>query len=77
VAFVAIYQNGHWSNVTQLPGLAALDTSKQSSVNSVSCTPAGKCVAGGNYAGGDVLGGFVADEQNGAWSQVHTVGFVG
>jgi hypothetical protein len=77
VAFVALYRNGRWSNVTQIPGLAALETSKQSAVNSVSCTPTGKCVAGGSYPSTDVgdEAGFVADEENGTWGQVQTVGF--
>jgi len=75
VAFVVVYKDGHWTNVTQIPGLAALDPSKHSSVNSVWCTPTGKCVAGGTYFGNASLAGFVDDEQNGSWGQVQTVGF--
>ncbi len=75
IAFVVTYKGGQWSNVTQIPGLGALDTAKQSSVNSVWCTPAGKCVAGGSYLGSAGFAGFVDDEQNGTWGQVHTIGF--
>lgn len=75
VAFVAIYKNGRWTKVTQIPGLKALDTGKQSSVRSVSCTPTGKCAAGGRYSRADLLirPAFVADENDGTWSQAQTV----
>jgi hypothetical protein len=38
---LATYKNGRWANATQIPGLAALDTAKNSAVHSVSYTPAG------------------------------------
>jgi len=60
-AFVAMYKNGRWIKATEIPGPAAND----SAVQSVSCTRAGKCVAGGV--------GFVADENNGTWGQAHPV----
>jgi hypothetical protein len=72
---VAIYKNGHWTNVTQIPGLAALDTAKTSAVRSVSCTPTGKCAAGGSYSTSQLAinPAFVVDENNGTWGQVQTV----
>jgi hypothetical protein len=75
VAFVAIYKNGRWTKVTQIPGLEALDTAKSSAVNSVSCTPTGKCAAGGRYSNTElqIRPAFVADENNGTWDQAHTV----
>jgi hypothetical protein len=36
----------------EVPGLAALNTSRTASVYSVSCAPAGGCVAGGDYFNG-------------------------
>jgi hypothetical protein len=57
--FVTTYKNGRWTKVTHIPGLDV------SSINSVSCTPTGKCAAGGP--------GFVVDESNGTWGQVHIV----
>jgi len=78
VAFVVTYTNGHWTKVTQIRGLAALDTAKMSGVNSVSCTPAGKCGAGGSYLSTSPQVGrqaFVVDENNGTWGQAHTVSF--
>ncbi len=74
VAFVAIYKNGRWTKVTQIP-LGALDTAKSSSVRSVSCTPTGKCAAGGRYSNIElqVRPAFVVDENNGTWGQAHTV----
>jgi len=76
-AFVASYKNGRWGKVMQIPGLEALDTAKFSEVNSVSCTPAGSCAAGGSYSTTDQLVGpaFVVSESNGTWGQVQTVRF--
>ena len=78
-AFVTLYKNGRWTKVTQIPGLKALDTANASVVNSVSCTSAGTCAAGGSYSTIQQRVGpaFVADEKNGVWSQAHTVAFGG
>lgn len=75
VAFVVTYRNGRWGKVTQIPGLKALDTAKSSAVNSVSCTPIGKCAAGGSYSNTElqIRPAFVVDENNGTWGQAHTV----
>jgi len=56
--FVATEQNGRWDGPTRLPGLAALGGNGD--VDSVSCTSAGHCTAGGTYRNGQ---GFVT--QNG------------
>jgi hypothetical protein len=71
-----MYKNGRWNKVTQIPGLKVLDTAKFSAVKSVSCTPTGKCAAGGGYSSTSPQVGrpaFVADEMNGIWGQVQTV----
>jgi hypothetical protein len=65
VAFVVIYKNGHWTKVTQIPGLTTHDATTATTVNSVSCAKTGNCVAGGP--------GFVVDENNGTWGQAHLV----
>ena len=75
VAFVATYKNGLWTNATQVPGLAALDTAKNSAVRSVSCTLTGHCAGGGSYSNPGGLPAFVVDENNGTWGQVQTVRF--
>ena len=68
-AFVAVERNGRWGKVTAVPGLAALDAAGRPAwVSSVSCTPAGRCAAGGFYT--DASGqarGFVTSEDNGTW----------
>jgi hypothetical protein len=54
-----------------VPGLAALNTGGFVEIDSVSCSSAGNCAAGGNYAydrGGDMQG-FVAVEQHGRWGR--------
>jgi hypothetical protein len=77
VAFVATYKDGRWTKAIQIPGLEALDTGRFSAVNSVSCTLAGQCAAGGRYstAKSGVGPAFVAEEKNGIWGQAQTVRF--
>jgi len=60
-AFVVTYDNGRWTKVTQIPGLAA----DAGIVNSVSCTSTDACAAGGSS--------FVVNEMNGIWGHEHTV----
>src|SRR5262252_825677 len=69
-AFVANEVNGTWHTAIEVPGTAALNTSRNASVNSVSCTSPGNCSAGGQYEGApwDIFGeAFVANEVNGTW----------
>jgi hypothetical protein len=48
--FVAVETNGAWGTATEVPGLAALNAGGDAKVYSVSCAPAGGCVAGGSYS---------------------------
>jgi hypothetical protein len=48
-AFVVSERGRHWAKAIEVPGLAALDTARQSVTNSVSCSSAGTCAAGGEY----------------------------
>ena len=59
--FVARQKNGVWGHETTLPGLGALNKGSSVGVSSVSCAPAGSCVAGGYYqeTGRFALQGFV------------------
>jgi hypothetical protein len=66
--FVADEKNGTWAPATEMPGLAALNVRDWSGVNSMSCTSAGTCAAGGFYE--DSLGidqAFVINENHGTW----------
>jgi hypothetical protein len=69
--FVADERHGVWSRAIQVPGLAALNTQARigegAYVTSVSCGAAGRCAAGGYYAGRHGQQGFVADERHGRW----------
>jgi hypothetical protein len=60
-AFVVSEKNGVWGHETTVPGLGALNKGSSLAVSSVSCAPAGSCVAGGYYqeAGPYALQGFV------------------
>jgi Bacterial Ig-like domain (group 3) len=76
-AFVADQRNGSWRNAIEVPGIAALSVGENAEVNSVSCTSAGDCTAGGSYwPGGDDAGGvnpalnaFVVTEKSGTWGR--------
>jgi hypothetical protein len=65
--FVVTGVKGRWRMAEQVPGLAALNTSGNAAVNSVSCPVAGECAAAGSYAGNSGVQGFVVSEENGVW----------
>ncbi len=68
-AFLASEKNGVWGKAVEVPGTAALNTSGNAGVNSVSCASAGNCVAGGNYKRSAHVQAFVASEKNGVWGK--------
>ena len=47
--FVVTETNGRWGTAQEVPGAAALNKGGFADILSVSCAPAGKCSAGGNY----------------------------
>ena len=67
--FVAFERNGRWGKATPVPGLEALNKGGRSTqVLAVSCTPAGRCTAGGYYSDrSHRRQGFVTSEANGRW----------
>jgi hypothetical protein len=77
-AFVVSQKNGTWGKAEQVPGLAALDTGRQSQIDRVSCHPAGSCTAGGYYTGrsGNSLA-FVVSQKNGTWGTAEEVPGIG
>jgi hypothetical protein len=76
-AFVAGERNGTWGRAIEVPGLAALNAGDNAELNSLSCTSAGDCSAGGYYspgtddATGDSLAfdAFVLTENDGTWGR--------
>ena len=48
-AFVVSEHNGWWGKAIEVPGSGALNTGGSAEVNSMSCTAAGYCAAGGYY----------------------------
>jgi len=60
-AWVVREQNGVWGKETPVPGLGALNKGSSVGVSSVSCAPAGSCMAGGfcQETGHYALQGFV------------------
>jgi len=61
-------QNGTWRSAKPVPGLAALNLGNDAELNSVSCTGAGGCSAGGFYVDNSAaFQGFVVTEKNGMW----------
>jgi hypothetical protein len=46
---VVIGRHGRWGGQSDVPGLKALNKGKDAAVTTVTCPPAGRCVAGGVY----------------------------
>jgi hypothetical protein len=69
--FVVTETDGTWGDAEPAPGLAALNTSGNAQLWSMSCAKAGDCTAGGYYWN-DAEGGqeaFVVTQQNGNWGK--------
>jgi hypothetical protein len=69
-AFVVSEKNGAWGQAIYVPGLNAV--ARFAYLNSVSCSSAGNCAAGGDYEGFG-SGVFVVREKNGVWGHETTV----
>jgi hypothetical protein len=68
--FVAVERDGRWGKAIEVPGLAALNKGGEAAVNSVSCTSAGSCAAGGYYGDGSRdQQGFAVAERDGRWGK--------
>jgi hypothetical protein len=78
-AFVADETNGVWGSAREVPGIASLNTGDNAAVDSVSCTHAGDCTAGGSYVAGrpgsrtNDSQAFVVDEKSGTWGTARKV----
>jgi hypothetical protein len=65
---------GTWGKAEEVPGTATLNKGNDATINSVSCTSAGNCSAGGYYS--DSSGnhhGFVVSQVNGTWGKAEEV----
>ena len=56
-----------WGKAIEVPGTAALNSGGFAGVDSLSCTSAGNCTAGGGYRFGSTDRAFVANEKDGVW----------
>jgi hypothetical protein len=66
--FVVSQVSGTWRAAIEVPGIAARNRGGNAEVNSVSCSSAGNCSAGGYYTDfSGNLQAFVASEVNGTW----------
>ena len=73
-AFVVSEADGTWGTAREVPGTAALNKGGQAFVNSVSCSSAGNCGAGGDYAdGAGTTQAFVVSEADGTWRTAEEV----
>jgi hypothetical protein len=72
--FVVTETGGAWGKAEQVPGLAALSDGNFESLNSVSCSAAGQCSAGGFYSTATAAAeAFVANETGGTWQTAQEV----
>jgi D-alanine-D-alanine ligase-like ATP-grasp enzyme len=68
-AFVVNENGGKWGRAKEVPGTAALNAAGNAAVNSVSCSSAGNCSAGGFYeASLNDFPAFVVNETHGRWA---------
>ncbi len=74
-AFVVSEKNGLWGNAQEVPGLAALNVGGDATIEQMSCTLAGGCLAAGTYEGGSPAGQqvFVVQEISGVWGTAQDV----
>jgi hypothetical protein len=68
-AFVVSETNGNWGNAIEVPGDSPGSAYASAAVDSMSCSPAGDCAAGGEYDDG----AFVVSGTNGNWGNAMTV----
>jgi hypothetical protein len=73
-AFVVSETNGTWGKAKEVRGTASLNAGGYAEINSVSCSSAGNCVAGGDYTNGSAATeAFTVSEINGTWSTAKEV----
>jgi hypothetical protein len=72
-AFVVTETGGIWGNAEEVPGTAALNTGGDARLDSVSCSSAGNCGAGGSYTSSSGIEGFVVSEAGGTWGTAQAV----
>lgn len=76
-ALVVTERNGVWGRARAVPGLAALNTGRDASVDLMSCRTAGSCTAAGTYPGtrnpDESAQVFVVSEKNGTWGRARPV----
>jgi hypothetical protein len=72
-AFVVTEKNGIWGKPTVVRGLAGLEMGGGAQIDSVSCSSAGTCSAGGSYMGAHGGTAFIVDEKHGAWGSAGQV----
>jgi hypothetical protein len=69
-AFMVSQIDGSWQQAVEVPGIAALNQGGQASFDSVSCSSAGNCSAGGDYTDGSGhQQAFVVSQVSGTWQQ--------
>jgi len=69
-AFVVSQIHGTWGRAIEVPGIAALNRGGDAAINSVSCTSAGNCSAGGYYGVSMWHGhAFVVSQIHGTWGK--------
>jgi hypothetical protein len=73
-AFVVNETNGTWGSAEEAPGTATLNQGGTAAIDSLSCTSAGNCSAGGQYEDGSShYQAFVANETKGIWDPAEEV----
>ena len=73
-AMVVTETRGTWGTAQEVPGTATLNAGGYAEITSVSCTAAGYCSAGGDYANSTPASeAFVVRQTGGTWATAHEV----
>jgi hypothetical protein len=72
-SLVAAERNGTWDNARQVPGTTGTHQGGSAAVESVSCPPAGNCLAVGSYQTSAGAQSFLSVLKDGTWSRAERV----
>jgi len=76
-AFVVNEVHGIWQKAIEVPGIGALNQNGGAQINSLSCSSAGNCSAGGFYRNSSGIQAFVVNEVHGIWQKAIEVPGIG
>jgi len=72
-AFVVDEVKGTWGDAFEIPGLGAMNTGGDVTMNALACASPGNCGAGGSYKASGIFYAYLVSEVAGQWGNAQTV----